>query len=313
MNHINLGIIGAGIIAHNHVEAAINTPGVKLLCIADIVSQKAESLAEKYNIKPYTNYREMLDNESLDAVIITLPVFLHCESVVEAANRGLHILVEKPMASTVEECNLMISEAKKNNVKLMVGHIQRYISSNMRAFEMIQEGTLGQLIMINEKRYSNYFNDKRPAWCLKKETAGGGVIMNLGAHSIDKALYMSQAGIKRVSGKVGFFAKETDIEGNGQLFLEMENGVSLVSTHYGYSKVLEFTTEYIFVDGIIKTANNNIISIQAGDKRYDEELQRVDPFLLQLKDFVKSIEDDKVPAVSGEYGRDVIKAITSIY
>ncbi|NLC43046.1 MAG: Gfo/Idh/MocA family oxidoreductase [Clostridiales bacterium] len=313
MNHINLGIIGAGIIAHNHVEAAINTPGVKLLCIADIVSQKAESLAEKYNIKPYTNNREMLDNESLDAVIITLPVFLHCESVVEAANRGLHILVEKPMASTVEECNLMISEAKKNNVKLMVGHIQRYISSNMRAFEMIQEGTLGGLIMINERRYYNYFNDRRPAWCLKKETAGGGVIMNLGAHSIDKVLYMSQSRIKKVHGKVGFFATGTDVEGNGQLLLEMENGVSAVTTHYGYSKVAEYTTEYIFHDGIIKTTTNNIITIQAGDKRYDEELLKIDPFKLQLEDFIKSIEEDKTPAISGEYGLEVIQAITSVY
>lgn len=313
MNHIKLGIIGAGLIAHNHVEATINTPGVKLMCIADIVSQKAESLAEKYNIKPYTDYKEMLDNESLDAVIITLPVFLHCEAVVEVASRKLHVLVEKPMASNVEECNLMISEAKKNNVKLMVGHPQRYMPPNMRAFEIMKEGTLGGLIMINERRYYNYFNDRRPAWCLKKETAGGGVIMNLGAHSIDKALYLSQSRIKKVHGKVGFFATGTDVEGNGQLFLEMENGVSAVTTQYGYSKVAEYTTEYIFHDGIIKTTTNNIITIQAGDKCYDEELLKIDPFKLQLEDFIKSIEEDKIPAISGEYGLEVIQAITSVY
>lgn len=313
MRILNIGIIGAGNIANNHAEAAENIPEIKLQCVADIVFQRAKDLGDKFKIRSYTDYREMLDRERLDAVVVTLPVFLHCEAVMEAASRKIHILVEKPMASNVDECNQMILEAKKNNVKLMVGHIQRYIPVNNRALQIAGEYNLGQLIMINEKRYYDYFSETRPRWCLKKETSGGGVMLNLGAHSVDKALFMSKSQIKNVAGKVGFFAKGSDVEGNGQLFLEMNNGISAVSTHMGYSKVAEALTEYIFTDGIIKISGKQRITIQTGDCIWEEEALIGKPFELLLEEFYNSIVEDRHPLISGEYGLEIIKAITSLY
>lgn len=312
MNIFNVGIIGAGIIARSHLEAAVKILDVRIKCISDVAFERAQAFAKEFNITPYRDYREMLKNEELDIVIIALPVFLHREAVLEAVTKKIHVLTEKPMASNVDECRDMIDAAKKYSIKLMVGHIQRYLPENIRAYEIMKSGILGKLIMINDKRYYNYFTPERPLWCLKKETAGGGVMLNIGAHSIDKVLFMSESTVKKAIGKFGFFKGQYDVEGNGQIFLEMENGISAVITHTGYNSESESMTEYLFTNGMIKVALPARITVLSNEKKWEEEIKPIDPFELQLRNLVNSIKSGKEPEISGEYGYEVIRIITGI-
>ena len=123
------------------------------------------------------------------------PHFLHCEASVFFLEHGLDVLVEKPMANTVAECDKMLEAEKKSGKKLAVGHVQRFFNANRVLKEMINSGELGKLSIASERRTVNYFDDKRPEWFLHKKTAGGGIIMNYGAHALDKLMYLTGADI----------------------------------------------------------------------------------------------------------------------
>src|SRR5690625_4690202 len=135
----------------------------------------------------------MLQKEKPDIAVIAVPHFLHKEAAVCATQNGCHILLEKPMAMNVGECEEIIEATKENNVYVMVCHTQQYMDLNMKAKEILQSGVLGDIVMINDKRYVYYFNDNRPDWFFYKEKAGGGIVINMGAHSIDKIQWVTDS------------------------------------------------------------------------------------------------------------------------
>src|SRR5699024_5526779 len=112
--------------------------------------------------------------------------------------QGCHVLLEKPMAMNVKECNMIIDASKKNNVCVMVCHTQQYMSENKKVKEIIESGRLGEIIMVNDRRYIYYFNNQRPDWFFYKEKAGGGIVMNMGTHSIDKIQWITNSRISNV-------------------------------------------------------------------------------------------------------------------
>ncbi len=126
---LNLAVIGAGRYGSNIICAfkQLEVTGVaKLVSICDINEKVLKSQSEKYNVKGYVDYKEMLEKERIDAVAVATPDPFHREPCVFAAKRGIHIFVEKPMDITVEGCFEMIEAAKKNNVLLQVDFHKRY-------------------------------------------------------------------------------------------------------------------------------------------------------------------------------------------
>lgn len=316
MNRIRLGVIGAGIISQDHLKAAVEMNEIELVAIAEISKEKAEAIANEYKMKWYKDYIEMLDKESLDAVIIALPHFLHKAASLEAAKRGIHILLEKPMANDVKECEDIISAARENNVKLMIGHIVHYADTNRKVKEFIESGDFGKLVMINDVRFNNYFKAERPRWFLEKKLAGGGIVMNLGAHSIDAIQWTTGSKVKSVSAKVTYLKEGIDIEGSGQLFLELENGVTASINLNGYTAVNKDEKEYMFEKGMLKVVGNKLYIAPNGKKEYEEinvTRNKHKDMTEQLISFVQCIENDGEAPITGEYGKSVIKAISAAY
>ena len=130
---VRVGIIGAGIIAESHLEAIAQHPDSQLCAIADIVPGRAEAAAKPYGAAAYTNYIEMLDSEKPDVAIINLPHFLHESCALECARRGVHTLLEKPMAMTEGSCQRIIAAFEQSGALLQIGHVQRYIQVNRKA------------------------------------------------------------------------------------------------------------------------------------------------------------------------------------
>jgi len=151
---LKVGVIGLGEMGKNHVRVYSELPDVELAGIADLDYGLAEGLAQKYNTKCFDNYKELF-KQGLDAVSIAVPTSLHKEVAIESARVGINMLVEKPIADTTEAAKEIIKAAQQNNVKLMVGHIERFnpvvpiikkeienVSKNLSDFEKIKKFTL---------------------------------------------------------------------------------------------------------------------------------------------------------------------------
>jgi len=311
---LRIGIIGAGIICESHVRSIERMDNVTLKAVADIVIEKALAFTEPLGVNAYVDYKEMIEKEDLDAVIINLPHKLHREATLFAADHGLHVLVEKPMAASSEDCEAMIKGAKENNVKLMIAHIQRYFSHNIKVKELVDSGELGDLVAVTDTRNIYYFHDQRPRWFLDKETAGGGIFMNLGAHCLDKLIWTAGSRIKKIVGKATYHEKRFNVEGGAQAFIELENGVTASITCTGYKVPPYQETHYYFTNGSIKKCDEGLlVSKEAGPFEKIDLDGNYDSFFMQLKDFVDSIIEDKEPEIPGEYGLEIIRAIEKVY
>ncbi len=311
---IKAGIIGAGGISSSYMSAAENLSGIEITCMADLVAEKVEKFVEKYGIKSYREYGKMIDAEKLDAVIIALPHSLHRDVVIDCCKRKLHVLVEKPMAVSSSECEEMIAAAKAQGIKLMVGHIQRYFPENRKAKEIIQSGELGKLTMIVDIRNNDYFTAERPQWFFNPRVSGGGIFMNYGAHSLDKIMWLTDSKVKNISGKIGYHAEGMPVEGNAQVMVELENGITAVVSQCGYKGDVRNETQLYMTKGTLTLCTGKGLYMDRG-KGYEEVFVRQDgkAFERQLTSFIKSIEEDREPEITGQYGKDIISAIEKVY
>lgn len=311
-----LGIIGMGIIASAHTEAISKISDFELVAISEINEERAKIYSENLGVPCYTDYKEMCEKENLDAVIINLPHFLHCESAVFCLEKGIHVLCEKPMANTVAECDKMIAASEKSGAKLIIGHIQRFFQGIGVIKDYIDNGTLGKLVTISEVRNEYYFADNRPRWFLDKKLAGGGIIINHGAHGIDKILYTVGESITNVHGECGnFYREEFDVEGHANISFRA-NGIPCSISLCGYETFYSNQITYTFTHGALRSDNSGLhICDEKGGTFRKLELPEPEygPFEYQLTEFAKAIRGEKSISPDGYYGRKVIETIEKVY
>lgn len=304
---IDIAVIGTGIIAAEHLEAIKKLDEVRLTAVCDKDEKKARAAAEKYNTRYFTDYRDIVGKA--DAVILNLPHFLHCEVSVFFLEAGLDVLVEKPMANTVAECDRMIDAAEKSGRKLAVGHVQRYFKANRELKRIIESGEYGPLCMMSERRTTDYFSASRPEWFLNKATAGGGIIMNYGAHALDKLLYLTGDKITSVTGSVGNFANSRDIDGHAQFFATVSGGACADITLCGYN-FSTYDNMYYFPGATIRVNETTELSIFSDGVETKIPCEEDGGFMLrQLEEFCKYIKGEPSEITDGEYGRQIIQAI----
>lgn len=311
---IRVGMIGAGIIGHDHARALRIVNEVEFKAVADIVPARAKEFEEKYGARPYTDYKEMLKNEQLDAVVINLPHGLHKEAAIYSAYCGLHVFLEKPMANSVEECNSMLEAAEKNNVKLMIGHIQRFFAENIKAKELIHSGELGDLVMITDIRNIDYFTEKRPGWFFSKQLAGGGIVMNYGAHSLDKLIWLTELNIKNISGLASQHLPNYEVEGNAQMLVQLEGDISAVISYSGYKGPSFNETNIYMTKGVIKLCTGYGLWVSKGGEFEPVAIQKPkNSFELIWENFRDNINNNTNPEPDGYYGREIIRLIEETY
>ncbi|WP_010277675.1 Gfo/Idh/MocA family protein [Paenibacillus senegalensis] len=309
-----VAIAGGGKIAKKHVEAVGKLQEYELAAVADLQLERAASLVEGLGAKAYIDYKEMIAEEKPDVVIITLPHFLHKESLIYAVEQGCHCLLEKPMALNAAECDEMIAAVERSRTKVLVGHTQHYLAENLVVKAIVDEGELGQLIMINDKRHGYFFAPERPDWFLKKSLAGGGLVMNLGSHSIDRIQWLSGSRISKVRAVMTHFGDRGDVEGSGLLYMENEQGVPVTLAQSGYKVPYQNEFEMLFTGGAIRTVVGKGVWISRGEAYEQIEVPPVEePFILQLRDLLQYIESGIEPESSLAYARSVIAVIEQAY
>ena len=311
---VRFAVVGAGNFGGSHMRAIkANADIAELVAICDINEEKVKALSIEYGVPYFLDYKEIPEKTDAEAVILNLPHGIHRESTVFFLESGLHVLLEKPMANTVAECDEMIEAERRSGKKLAIGHIQRFLKANRLAKEYIKSGKIGTLCMINDIRSINYFKPERPRWFLSKKLAGGGIVMNYGAHSLDKFAYVTEESVEEITAVCGNIKNDEDIEGHAQIFIKMSGGVTAAVTFSGYCPV-GFETTYIGTTGAVKVMGVGRISVNL-DGKWEEIPDVYDglPILFELTEFAKMIRGEENEMPDSAYGRAVIKSIEEIY
>jgi len=310
---LKIAMVGTGRISKQHLKAIRASNEAKLCAVCDINEALGSSIAGEYGVPFFKDYKDIPTSTDAEAVIVNLPHFLHCEVTEFFLDCGLHVLVEKPMANTVEECDRMIRAAERSGKKLAVGHMNRFYPAIQKVKEIHDSKELGELCMVNELRSEHYFIEERPKWFLDKKLAGGGVFMNLGAHALDKLFSITGSKPVHVSGMVGNLKNNYTIEGHAQAHVELENQVSANITIGGYPGSISEVTFY-FAEGILKVERNNRgLSRNQGNGWETIELDLPNAFGLQLHEFCKFVNGEPSEIADSEYGRLIIATIEQVY
>lgn len=309
---MKIAVVGLGSIGLSHLSALATIDCFALSAVCDVNEAVAKKLSEKYSVPYYTDYKELAADCDAEAVILNLPHWLHCEVTEFFLDKGFHVLVEKPMANTPEECKRMMLAQERSGKVLAVAHPQRFMSANRRIKEIVQSGELGKLTMITEFRSVNYFEPNRPNWFKDKKLSGGGIVMNYGAHALDKILYITESKPKNIVSSVGNWKTEHDIEGHAQIFMTLENGVSANITFNGYD-YNGYENYYYFTNGALKVAGGSCLYQCINREWVLVELPERSYMAYELEEFAKLIRGEESEIPSAQFGSDVIDAIDRIY
>ncbi|MCR8633051.1 Gfo/Idh/MocA family oxidoreductase [Paenibacillus radicis (ex Xue et al. 2023)] len=320
---IRVCIIGAGRAGMIHaVNFRKNVPNAVLAAIADPNEQAAKQAAESLGIHTYyTDYKEALKSDAIDAVVVVTPTIYHRNIVVEAAEAGKHVLCEKPMGMIESECEDMIQAANNNRVKLQIGFMRRFNESFMQAKEEIEAGLIGDVVMV--RSLTRGPSIPQPwMYDLKKSN---GPLAEVNSHDIDTLRWFIGAEFESVYAIAGNYrcpeAKEQfpDFYDNVVLnarFTNQKQGVidGAVSVKYGYDSRVEIlgTEGVIFIGQVhektILTANRNGITRPVMNSW--RSLYK-DAYLAEDAHFVECILEDKEPKVTGHDGKMAVSVVNA--
>jgi phthalate 4,5-cis-dihydrodiol dehydrogenase len=230
---LRIGIAGLGLAGSTMAQAIAAHPNAKVAAAADVKREVRENFARDFPVETYATVEEMSASANIDVVYIATPNRLHKEHAVSAAERGKHIIVEKPMALTLEECDTMIAAAEKNRVKLVAGHTHSFDPGIKKMVEIIQSGEVGPVRFINTWNYADFLY--RPRRADELDTAlGGGVMFNQAPHQIDIVRLLGGGLVRSVRAMTFNWDSKRPTEGAYSSFLEFNDGTIASVIYSGY-------------------------------------------------------------------------------
>ncbi|MCW9095142.1 MAG: Gfo/Idh/MocA family oxidoreductase [Ignavibacteriaceae bacterium] len=225
MDKTRVAVIGLGSVAQLvHLPNLLKIKNTEVTAVAEINRNRLFSIGDKYEIKNrYTNYKDLLNNNNVDAVIIATPTHLHKQMAIDSLNAGKNVLVEKPLALTSTEGQEVIECAKKNNRKLMVGMNLRYRPDSMLIRSLIDAGEIGEPFYIKCGWIRKQSSSEK--WFSKREEAGGGVILDLGINLVDLALWLANYPRAVSISTKNYYHHSRNLEDTSISLLRCENSV----------------------------------------------------------------------------------------
>ncbi|MFX0209602.1 MAG: Gfo/Idh/MocA family protein [Candidatus Hodarchaeota archaeon] len=286
---MKVAIIGCGAIARNgHLPAFKSSPDVEVMSCADISERVARKTAKEFEIPTYfTDYKEILKDPSIDIVSICTPPQTHFDIVIEAAEAGKHILVEKPLSIRSSEAEIIAQSVKQNNVKLCVVRNYRYFTAVKEVKERIQHGSLGHVLSFNGMALTHYpVGWTRGTWHYGPDT---GTLYDFGPHLVDLLLFLSEEKVKKV---IAFGAhKLTRFVDHIQIALEFRDGLAATAV------ISWGTGTFIFDLGIHGTGGHIYLNVR---NNYYHEIHGLPTPFDEIKTFLKRISGIGKGLITGE-------------
>ena len=342
----NIAILGCGKVAHLHASAIQNLPNARLAGVWSRTQQAANGFACQYKVPAYTDVAELIKKEKINLAVVCTPHPFHLEPAQQAALQGANILVEKPLASTLEDADKIISTCKKAGVKLGVVSQRRWYEPVLRVKKAIEAGKIGKPVlgtvnMLGWRDKSYYDADK---WRGNWKTEGGGVLVNQAPHQLDILLWFmgeveevygiwrnlnhpyievedtALAVIKFRNGGIGNVIVSNSQKPGiyGKVHVHGENGASAgVQTDGGAMFIAG-------MKGILEPPVNDLWTIpgeeELAEKWKMEDVRHfssIDPMThymeRQIEDFLFALDENRDPLVTGEDGRRTVELFTAIY
>ena len=228
---LSLGIAGLGVASTQILPPIAKLPYIKIAAAADTRSDALAKFRETYQGETFTSIDALCGNSDVDAVYIATPNSLHAEHAITAAKHGKHIIVEKPMAMTLAECDAMNEAADKYGVKLLCGHTHSFDPPIRKIREIVKSGALGKLCMINTWNFNEFMYRPR----MKHELAmSRGVVLNQGPHHVDIVRLIGGGMVRSVRAMTGIWDRARQWEGSYTCYLEFEDGTPATLAYSGY-------------------------------------------------------------------------------
>jgi phthalate 4,5-cis-dihydrodiol dehydrogenase len=234
---VKIGIVGIGVGASEILPAMESAPQLELVAGADVNQRVRETFQERYGARVYDSIEKLCQDPDVEAVWVSTPNKFHAAHTITAAQHGKHVVVEKPMAVSLEEAERMIEAAEKNRVKLLCGHTQSYGPHIRTMRRIIQSGELGKLCALHVWAYTDWM--LRPRTPEELDLAqGGGVPYRQGPHQIDSLRLLGGGMVRSVRGMTGQWFPGRPIPGYYTAYIEFEDGTPATLMHNGYGYFL---------------------------------------------------------------------------
>ena len=238
---LRLGVAGLGRAFSVMLPTFTRHPAVRLVAAADTRTEARKRFAEEFSAKAYDTIAALCADAAVDVAYIATPHQFHREHATQAAQTGKHLLIEKPMALTIEDCTAIVEAARRAGVHVVVGHSHSFDAPVQHLRKLIESGAFGQVRMINALNYTDYlYRPRRPE---ELDTSkGGGAIFNQAAHQVDMVRLVAGAPVTGVRAVTGSWDAARPTEGAYATLLTFANGVfaSLVYSGYGHFDSDEF-------------------------------------------------------------------------
>ena len=344
---LKTALVGIGKVTDLHAEALVNLPESEFTAVCGRSKEKTEAYASRYGIKAYTDVSEMVSMEQIDVVIVCTPHPNHKDSTIAALDAGANVLIEKPLASSLADCDAMIEASRRCGKQIGMICQRRWSAAVMRVKQAIDDGKIGKPVfgtvnMLGWRDKQYYDSDE---WRGKWETEGGGVLVNQAPHQLDLIQWFmgeidecygvwsnlnhpyievedtANAILKFKSGAVANIIVSNSQKPGiyGKVHVHGENGASVgVQTDGGAMFVAGMTS-------ILEPPVNDIWSVPGEEAYLEKWIQQDSDYFKELpnpmeyyherniEDFLRAIVENRRPLINGEDGRVTVEIFTAIY
>ncbi len=315
-------LIGCGRAGMIHARNYKNKiENARITAVADAVEEAAKAAAEELGVeKCFSDYKEILSDPEIDAVIVVAPTNLHKQIVIDCAAAGKHIFCEKPMAMTVEECDEMIAACDRHKVKLQIGFMRRFDASFREAKRLVEEGAIGELVQI----HSNTRGPSKPRPLMYDIKKSNGILAEVNSHDIDAVRWMAGSDIETVYAVAGNFrnpeaeADYPDYYDSVLMSGTLKSGVHFcidgaAYVQYGYDSKMELIgTKGKIQVGRSEKEHVHCTTVEQGTATPFVNSWMtlfIDAYLAEDISFVNAVLNDTPVEVSGVDGRMAVAAV----
>jgi len=305
---MRVALFGCGWIQDFHARAVVAC-GHEVAVVANHREETARAFAERHRIPAVTtDWEAVATDAAIDAVVVATPNALHAPQSIAALDAGKHVLVEKPMAVSVSECDAMIAAAHGSGASLMVAHCWRFHPDVRAMRDRIEAGELGEIV--KTRGYGVHSGDGPSGWFVDRALAGGGALPDMGVHAIDTVRFLlADPSPVRVCAAIGTRYGEYDVDDDGIILISWSQGTnSIVESGWWqpHKEGLEAETEVYGTGGYAR-----IFPREEPSEDYEHCTQPM--YTEQMREFLGAIEDGRQPRPDGEDGRAVIEIVEAAY
>lgn len=318
MKKVKAAVVGVGNMGHNHARTYYNLDESQLIAVCDVNKKRAHEIAVKYNTRAFSDYREILNsNPKPDVISIVVPTKFHQEIACFFLEKGVNVLLEKPIADSLDNAKKIISAAKKSKVKFTVGHVERFNPAVIELKKLIEKDKLGRILSVIARRVGVF----------PPNVKDSNVFLDLGVHDIDVINFLLNENPIKIYKHSAKFHTKTQ-EDAGEIFLVYKDSAAFIQVNWvtpvkirslavtgtrGYAELDYISQRLITHHAKVKKKIDEFFEfVRFSHPRVTQvKIKKEEPLKLEIKAFIENIINNTEPLVSGNEALKVLEICLS--